>query len=305
MARIASLHRYLGRRGGRARSAVQSPAPQPGRGRKGWLAGVVLGVISALPFPSASHAASSPWLTVQGGRVRLVALAPESDGRIPALLDIRLQPGWHTYWREPGAGGIPPTLTFADPGVELKAIDFPVPQRFLEGDVSMAGYAERAQFPLTLSLEGGTAPAQLDADLFIGICKEICIPVSGRLSLALPPAGSFEPLDAALIDTARAALPPATSEGLSVTPAVIAPSRDSLRFTLTSGEAPDALPEVFLAGPSGVGFGPPVVTAQGDGRFQVTVPLRLGKEGERRLAEGAILAIRHGDATLETRLPLN
>ncbi len=241
--------------------------------------------------------------------MRLVALAPEADGRIPALLDIRLQPGWHTYWREPGAGGIPPTLSFADPGIRLEAIRFPVPQRFLEGDLEMAGYADRAQFPLTLTARDGAGAkgavtGRLEADLFIGICKEICIPVAGQLSLALPPPGSFEPLDAALIDAAVDELPPETSERLSVSAGTLSPARDQLTFTISAAADAGTLPDVFLAGPSGVGFGPPVVKAQDGGRFAVSVPVRLGKGAEARLAEGAILAIRLGDATLETRLSL-
>ena len=32
------------------------------------------------------------------------------DGRHAAAIRIRLDPGWKTYWRAPGDGGIPPSF---------------------------------------------------------------------------------------------------------------------------------------------------------------------------------------------------
>ena len=290
MASIPSLHRYLERQAFRARAGVRL-----------FLVSLTLDAISA---PSTALAASSPWLEVKGGRVRLVALAPDAGGQVEALVDIRLEPGWHTYWREPGAGGIPPTLSFADPAVKLESMGFPVPEHFQEGDLQMAGYAGKAQFPLTLSVPSGKTPESLDADLFLGICKEICIPVSGTLSVTLPRAGAFEPLDAALIEAARASLPPERSPGLSVSGARLSADKDRLSFTVTGRGDGTALPDIFLAGPAGVGFGSPQVRAEGAGRFAVDVPVRLGKGAQARLAEGALLAVRLGKAELETRLSL-
>lgn len=42
-----------------------------------------------------------------GGMIRLVAAQPRQDGTIPATLEVKLNAGWKTYWREPGASGIP------------------------------------------------------------------------------------------------------------------------------------------------------------------------------------------------------
>ncbi|MEO0999402.1 MAG: hypothetical protein AAFW69_02170, partial [Pseudomonadota bacterium] len=33
----------------------------------------------------------------------------EEDGSLIAALSIDLAPGWKTYWRAPGEGGLPPT----------------------------------------------------------------------------------------------------------------------------------------------------------------------------------------------------
>ena len=37
----------------------------------------------------------------------------DSDGRHVAGLSIRLAPGWKTYWRSPGEGGIPPVFNWS------------------------------------------------------------------------------------------------------------------------------------------------------------------------------------------------
>lgn len=309
MADTVILSRYLERIAAAARHAVRLVRTRHARPRPAAMArsgpGRLIAVLAMfLGAPATALAASSPWLEVQGGRVRLVVLAPAEDGRIPAVLDFRLQPGWHTYWREPGAGGIPPSLTVQDPAIRVEAIDFPVPERFMEGDLAMAGYAEAVRLPLRLIVAPGARPQRLDTQLFAGICKDICIPVSGTLSVELPEAGRFEPLDAALVENAVAEMPPSVSASLSVSQGTLSPARDSVSFTVSTDQPTAAAPEVFLAGPPGVGFGIPVVRAQGDRAHVVTVPLRLQKSAETRLSDGATVAIRLGAHSLETLISL-
>src|SRR5690349_3234110 len=51
--------------------------------------------------------------------------------RIPLGLDIKLKPGWKTYWRSPGDAGFPPVLTFdGSENVAKAEMAYPTPHRF-------------------------------------------------------------------------------------------------------------------------------------------------------------------------------
>jgi DsbC/DsbD-like thiol-disulfide interchange protein len=62
-----------------------------------------------------AHAASasqdaSRWEGDARSAARLIAgtRSPGSGGALRAGIEIRLKPGWHTYWRYPGDAGVPP-----------------------------------------------------------------------------------------------------------------------------------------------------------------------------------------------------
>ena len=56
-------------------------------------------------------------------------------------LRLRIAPGWHTYWQNPGDAGAPPELTLALPeGVSAGPIQWPVPRRLPEGPLMTYGY---------------------------------------------------------------------------------------------------------------------------------------------------------------------
>lgn len=64
-----------------------------------------------------AQAASSDWHETQGGAVRLVTSGISNDqGYLRGALQIRLEPGWKTYWRDPGKTGIPPQLELSEIG---------------------------------------------------------------------------------------------------------------------------------------------------------------------------------------------
>ena len=51
-------------------------------------------------------------------------------------LRLRLAPGWHTYWQNPGDAGVPPELDLTlPPGATAGPIAWPAPQRVAEGSV--------------------------------------------------------------------------------------------------------------------------------------------------------------------------
>ena len=132
------------------------------------------------------------------------AVAPGEAFRLG--LRLRLAPGWHTYWRNPGDAGAPPELLLTLPeGATAGPIEWPAPQRIPTGPLVSFGYESEVLLPLRVTLPaGGPAPGgplTIEAEASWLVCAEICIPEEGRFRLDLPVAAAGR-LDAG----ARAAL---------------------------------------------------------------------------------------------------
>ncbi|PDT40639.1 MULTISPECIES: protein-disulfide reductase DsbD domain-containing protein [Sinorhizobium] len=259
-------------------------------------------LLVALFLPYQSEAASSDWLASPGGAIRLVASQPRPDGSIPAVLEIKLEPGWKTYWRDPGASGIPPQITL-DPegGVALEAIRFPAPKTFGEGPGRYVGYDSSVAFPLTLKRVSGEKDLTVRASVFLGVCEDICIPVQGTLDLALK-AGVFDnPLDGARIEEAVAALPKPPSDHFRVTMTDFEEDAGimhlDLRLPQDAGE-----PEIFLAGPAGLSFGAPVVGDLSGAERRVDIPVKFSGKDRKMGGKAIAITVRAGDLSMETTL---
>src|SRR5690606_29931154 len=94
-------------------------------------------------------AASSTWVKSGGGAVRIVTSGlSDKEGLLRGAIEIRLEPGWKTYWRDPGEAGIPPRLHLsAASDASAAELLFPPPERIKigrasgreRGEVSSAG----------------------------------------------------------------------------------------------------------------------------------------------------------------------
>lgn len=250
----------------------------------------------ALPLPAAL-AASSDWTRTPGGDLRLVALPPDRDGAVRAVLDIRLNAGWTTYWRDPGGAGVPPSLTVS--GATLETIGFPVPKRLGTDDLHYAGYDAPVGLPLRLR----TATGPITAAVFLGVCKEICIPVQTELTVDPGRESSADPLEETIVAAAEAALPAAASAGLEPVSGRWSADGKTLfvRFRAPAGTPP---PEVYVSGPADVQFGlAEAMTREGDG-YLAEVPVLFRSKHADLSHTPLLLALRAGARTMEAPLPL-
>src|SRR5262249_40543167 len=115
-----------------------------------------------------------------------------------AGIEIRLAPGWHTYWRYPGDAGVPPRFDFAG-SQNVKAVDvhWPAPQRLPEEAVTVIGYTGNVILPLTVVPQDRAKPVMLRIKLDYAVCEKLCIPAEGKAELML--SASASPQDAALV----------------------------------------------------------------------------------------------------------
>ena len=113
---------------------------------------------------------------------------------------VALDEGWKTYWRMPGEAGIPPQFDWAkSQGAASIEVLYPVPGRLHDLSGEAVGYIHRVVFPVVVKPAANPAQAKLRLDLFIAVCKEVCIPANAHAALDLVP-GSASSAASALID---------------------------------------------------------------------------------------------------------
>ncbi|RFB97916.1 cytochrome C biogenesis protein [Rhizobium leguminosarum bv. trifolii] len=266
----------------------------------------VISMGAALAAHCSAHAEMSAWAENEGGRMRLVALAPDAAGKIRAALQIEPKPGWITYWKEPGNSGIPPQFIIAaGSGVTLDAMAYPVPKHFFNGAVEDIAYDAPVTLPLSLHA-AGKAPVEIDAVAFIGICKDICIPFQANFQLKLGPAIQSHPQEEAILAAADATLPKPPSADFGVTAHAMSPDRKTLALTLVlPGEGPGGgkgAPDIIVTGPGGYAFTKQIGGKRDGATFKTDVAIgKLPKDYDLSGKRWGVLVIDGGKA-METTL---
>ena len=176
----------------------------------------------------------------------------ESRATHVAALRVRLRPGWRTYWRRAGEGGISPLFDWRrSRGIAAVEPRWPAPQVFRgAGGVRSIGYVEDFVLPLAIRVARADGRARLRGRLEMGVCREVCLPVTLAVDAALPAGGRPDPaIRAALRDgpramrsNARCAVAP-TPGGLRVTAALEAPAQGGAEAVVI--EPPD--PSIFVS----------------------------------------------------------
>lgn len=194
-----------------------------------------------------------------------------SDGKHIAALQITLAPGWKTYWRAPGDGGIPPQVDFSSStNVQDARFIWPVPEVFDQAGMRSIGYHDRVVVPVELTPDHN-GQITLSGVLDIGACDEICVPVRLPFDATLPNGGDRDPLIVASLVNR-----PLTAEEAAVTRAtcVVRPNEDGLLLTAILNLPPAGQTEavVIEAGDPQVWVSEPDVVRQG-GQLTATVDM--------------------------------
>lgn len=126
--------------------------------------------LAALPLAAESPA---PGLT----SVRILPGWTQSDGSRIGAIEFRLDPGWKTYWRNPGDSGLPPVFDWSgsDNLGEL-VLHWPAPQAVPSGEGVALGYHDRLVLPFTARPADPGQAVDLAVTVDFGLCKDICVP---------------------------------------------------------------------------------------------------------------------------------
>ncbi|HGE6955103.1 TPA: protein-disulfide reductase DsbD family protein [Enterobacter kobei] len=117
------------------------------------------------------HAADTGWLvSPQNDHARIRFQAEREQTHIKGLLTVELKPGWKTYWRSPGEGGVAPKIAW--PQGVTDSWSWPVPSRFDISGMTTQGYHDKVTIPIVLD---GVKGDTLDGTLTLSTCSNVCL----------------------------------------------------------------------------------------------------------------------------------
>ena len=107
-------------------------------------------------------------------------------------------PGWHTYWSNPGDTGLPTKISYnfsiANGLWAVGPIQWPTPKKFLIGTLANYGYENSLLLLQDISMPDDlvTDSVRIDVNVAWLICKDVCIPGNKTLSVRLPVSEDLE-----------------------------------------------------------------------------------------------------------------
>ncbi len=217
--------------------------------------------------------------------VDLVSGHAETDGSRMVGLVIDLAPGWKTYWRYPGAAGIPPRFDWSKSrNLGSAEVLWPRPHIFESFGMETLGYSGRVVFPVRLIPTDAGEPMEIDLALALGVCRDICVleetTVQGMIAPGAPEVGSD------LVRAAEGVVPrPGGDLGLTVATCEISGAGDKRQFdAVLDFDRPLEGPVVVLEGPDTAWFGRVETTAEagdspGGSRLRVAAEMSLSHAG--------------------------
>ena len=116
------------------------------------------------------------------------AAAPGST--VHVALRAKMAPGWHTYWRNAGDAGLPAEFAWTlPPGWRAGEVAWPLPGRMPEGPLMTYGWEGEVLLPVPVQVPADARPgsiARLAARVTALVCKDICVPETADLAVAVP-----------------------------------------------------------------------------------------------------------------------
>ncbi len=256
---------------------------------------IAASVVTAFALGSLARAETGAWAEAAHAKVRLVAAASATGNSDAAMLglEIKLEPGWKTYWRAPGEGGLPPRFDWSgSANLAGIAVAWPAPKRFEIGGMESIGYADHVILPLEAKLARPGGALAVKLALRYAVCREICMLVEADLSLDLPPAAAqtgVQSEHAAAIARFQARVPrPGAEHGWRIagisrkTMGEGSGRRDLVVVDVAAGAAPFEAPELLIEGP-GIRFGKAMQKPAEDGahrRFVAAIQASGAPAGE-------------------------
>lgn len=164
--------------------------------------------VVAMAEPVRSGRAQTEWLSDTFGYT--------AGEPLVTALKMTLDKGWHTYWINPGEGGMPLSAEFTLPeGWKVEPPQHPFPVRFKTGELSDFGYEGTVLFPIILHPPAGSqGDVELKATFSWLACNDAaCVPGDASLALTLNHAETNPTPAAAEIEESMRRIPTLAPDG--------------------------------------------------------------------------------------------
>jgi DsbC/DsbD-like thiol-disulfide interchange protein len=139
--------------------------------------------------------ASLLWLTAglaQAAHTQARLLLATDQARpgdtVVAGVALKMEEGWHTYWKNPGAAGQATEIKWQlPPGVTAGEIQWPLPEKLPPAEVTTYGYQDEVVLLVPLKLAANLPPGPLEVAAKVSWleCKDACIPAAQTVQASL------------------------------------------------------------------------------------------------------------------------
>jgi len=150
----------------------------------------ILALILATPL-LAGKALADP---VQTGHIEVELVSQEAGAAPGATVFValrqKIQPGWHTYWRNPGDAGDATRIVWTlPPGWTAGDIVWPTPEKSRVGPLLDFAYTGEVLLPVPINVPAdakvGSVVTLKAAAAFL-VCEQVCVPEDAVVTLTLP-----------------------------------------------------------------------------------------------------------------------
>jgi thiol:disulfide interchange protein len=137
--------------------------------------------------------------------------AAKAGETVLAGVHLKMESGWHTYWKNPGEAGMATKIEWHLPaGVTAGEIQWPLPEKLPPAEVTTFGYQGEVVLLVPLKLAADVKPGALALSAKVSWleCKEQCIPAGGDVQATLNVGAETKPsADAELLKQWQSKLP--------------------------------------------------------------------------------------------------
>lgn len=264
-------------------------------------------VLAALASPALAEPVS-PWARDGSAALRLVdAGQGAAPGERLAAIEITLEPGWKTYWRQPGASGVPPRFDFsASSNLAEARIAYPTPERSAGEDGVTNVYHGAVTLPVAVRPRDPAAPVELRLVADYGVCEAVCVPIRAEAEIDLEPGGGAAgpAADEArrAVETAPRPMTLAETGPLDIVSVRRAPGPGQALEVVAATPPGSAAPELFAeTGEGDFAPAPEMVGEVRDGRAQ----FRIAFDEPELPRSGLRLTLAAGGRAVETAVALD
>jgi thiol:disulfide interchange protein DsbD len=152
-------------------------------------------------------------------RLVLSAQAAKPGDVIWAGVDMKMDPEWHTYWKNSGEAGLATKIKWTlPPGISAGDIQWPLPNKFPPVEVTTYGYTNETMLLVPLTIGSNLPPGSVDLKANVSWleCKDVCIPANQDVEATLNiGTETVTSADAAAIDSWKQKVPQSDNPGHS------------------------------------------------------------------------------------------